>query len=195
MDCGGGGTIWNTINGGQNWIQQVSGSTENLYGVFTNNATDCWAVGWNGTIIHTGNGGIYYPIVKLVTNTSTTYLGNEVQFNATITNEVGNCSDFWNWGDGTNTTDTALVNYEANGTYCTDNFVDHEYLNPGNYLVTLITMDANGQSGSAQMTIMILTTTLNLTINAYEYLSPNNVPSHLRELLMSAMISSLMFRS
>ncbi len=84
------------------------GCTENLYGVFTNNATDCWAVGWNGTIIHTGNGGIYYPIVKLVTNTFTTYLGNEVQFNATITNEVGNCSDFWNWGDGTNTTDTAL---------------------------------------------------------------------------------------
>ncbi|OLS16363.1 MAG: hypothetical protein RBG13Loki_0051 [Promethearchaeota archaeon CR_4] len=53
-----GGDVWNTLDGGQNWIQQSSPTSSFLFGVSSINATYCWAVGWDGTIIHTENGGV-----------------------------------------------------------------------------------------------------------------------------------------
>jgi len=51
------GNIIKTINGGENWILQNSGTGDNLYSVyFTDNQTG-WVVGAYGTIMKTTNGG------------------------------------------------------------------------------------------------------------------------------------------
>ncbi len=49
------GTIWATTNGGSSWARQDSGFT--LYSVSFPSATNGWAVGDNGVIRHTTNGG------------------------------------------------------------------------------------------------------------------------------------------
>ncbi len=46
-----------TINGGTNWITQISGATERLRGVSFADALTGTAVGYNGTILRTTDGG------------------------------------------------------------------------------------------------------------------------------------------
>lgn len=53
---GGGGKIWRTING-TDWISQISGTGNSLRGVSFIDANSGWAVGLNGTILRTTNGG------------------------------------------------------------------------------------------------------------------------------------------
>jgi len=53
---GGYGTILNTTDGGENWIIQSSGTTENLYSVCFVTETNGWAVS-DHTIIYTIDGG------------------------------------------------------------------------------------------------------------------------------------------
>ena len=51
------GNILSTIDGGNNWETQTSGTTNTLYSVFFVNDTTGWAVGVQGTILATTNGG------------------------------------------------------------------------------------------------------------------------------------------
>src|SRR5207244_464881 len=54
-DCG---QIFKTVNGGLNWFQQISGTTNFLQSIFFLNDSIGWSVGGGGIIIHTMNGGI-----------------------------------------------------------------------------------------------------------------------------------------
>jgi len=53
---GSGGVIFKTINAGATWVQQTSPTTNQLNDVYALSATDVWAVGSTGTIIHTTDG-------------------------------------------------------------------------------------------------------------------------------------------
>ncbi|MCW9096650.1 MAG: YCF48-related protein, partial [Ignavibacteriaceae bacterium] len=52
-----GGTISKTIDGGENWISQSSGTTKDLESVHFTDQNTGWAVGRNGTILKTIDGG------------------------------------------------------------------------------------------------------------------------------------------
>jgi hypothetical protein len=51
------GTILKTVDGGTNWVKQVSGTSSRLKSVFFADANIGYAAGWNGTILATTNGG------------------------------------------------------------------------------------------------------------------------------------------
>ncbi len=51
------GTIYSTLNGGDNWIPQTSGTTNRLVAVHFPNASTGYAVGYSGTIVKTTNSG------------------------------------------------------------------------------------------------------------------------------------------
>jgi len=52
------GVILTTVNGGSNWTVQLAGTTAGLNSIYFTSATEGWAVGINGTILHTSDGGI-----------------------------------------------------------------------------------------------------------------------------------------
>ncbi len=54
---GRGGTILATTDGGENWVSQVSNTTQDLQGVSFVDANNGWAVGFGGTILATTDGG------------------------------------------------------------------------------------------------------------------------------------------
>jgi hypothetical protein len=53
---GGYGTILKTTDGGNNWIAQTSGTTDNLHSVYFTSSTIGWVVGGYGTILKTSDG-------------------------------------------------------------------------------------------------------------------------------------------
>lgn len=55
--AGSGGIIIKSTNGGLNWIQQQSGTTKNLRGIYQLTANNIWICGDSGTVLHTTNGG------------------------------------------------------------------------------------------------------------------------------------------
>lgn len=59
-DDGGSGNDPNDGSGSTNWIEQNSGTTEQLRSVFFINKNEGWICGANGTIIHTTNGGVVW---------------------------------------------------------------------------------------------------------------------------------------
>jgi len=69
MLVGSGGIIMKSTNGGVNWVQQVSGTTNALRFVNAVSATDIWAGGDNGTMLHTTNGGTNW-IAQTVNSTA-----------------------------------------------------------------------------------------------------------------------------
>lgn len=54
---GSGGTVLKTIDGGQKWKKQTSGTPMQLTGVFFVDDTHGWIIGVNGTVRHTVDGG------------------------------------------------------------------------------------------------------------------------------------------
>jgi photosystem II stability/assembly factor-like uncharacterized protein len=54
---GDGGTILHSAGVGQPWVQQTSGTTQNLHDIFFQDASRGWVVGDNGTVLSTDNGG------------------------------------------------------------------------------------------------------------------------------------------
>jgi photosystem II stability/assembly factor-like uncharacterized protein len=54
---GDGGTIMKTINGGDTWSPQTSGTTADLNGVYFVDLNNGWVVGDGGTILKTTDGG------------------------------------------------------------------------------------------------------------------------------------------
>jgi photosystem II stability/assembly factor-like uncharacterized protein len=54
---GNNGKILKTTNGGVNWSQQISGTTNNISSVFFSDANNGFAVGNSGTILKTTDGG------------------------------------------------------------------------------------------------------------------------------------------
>lgn len=60
--CGQNGVIRKTTNGGINWIEQNSPTTQSLKTVFCRDTTNIFAAGLNGTIIRTQNGGTFVGI-------------------------------------------------------------------------------------------------------------------------------------
>ncbi|MCX6163292.1 MAG: YCF48-related protein [Ignavibacteriae bacterium] len=52
------GTIMRTSNGGTNWSDQISGTSNSLRSIYFVNSLTGWTVGDLGTILKTGNGGI-----------------------------------------------------------------------------------------------------------------------------------------
>ena len=73
---GAGGTIIKTTDGGDNWIQQASGTTNNLYGLCFTDINNDTAVGDDGTILRTKDSGTNMNF----TNKDNTPLGkNQIQ--------------------------------------------------------------------------------------------------------------------
>ena len=54
------GLIFRTIDGGSNWVSQTIGTNNWLQGVCFTDVLTGWAVGMNGTILHTTNGGVTF---------------------------------------------------------------------------------------------------------------------------------------
>jgi photosystem II stability/assembly factor-like uncharacterized protein len=52
------GTIFWTTDGGNNWIQQYSGTVQHLWGIRLLDEYEAWAVGVQGTILRTSDAGI-----------------------------------------------------------------------------------------------------------------------------------------
>jgi photosystem II stability/assembly factor-like uncharacterized protein len=52
--------IYRTVNGGRTWQQQNSGVQSDLHDVRFLDALEGWAVGDEGTIIHTNDGGLHW---------------------------------------------------------------------------------------------------------------------------------------
>ena len=57
MLIGSGGKILKSVNGGLNWVQQTSGTSNTLRYIYSASANDIWVCGDNGTVLHTTNGG------------------------------------------------------------------------------------------------------------------------------------------
>ncbi len=57
MLAGSGGMILKSTNAGASWVQQSSGTTNNLKFIYAVNQNDIWIGGENGTMLHTINGG------------------------------------------------------------------------------------------------------------------------------------------
>jgi photosystem II stability/assembly factor-like uncharacterized protein len=57
LAAGSGGIIIKSTNGGSNWIQQQSGTTNNLKYIYKVSSNDIWICGDNGTMLRTTNGG------------------------------------------------------------------------------------------------------------------------------------------
>lgn len=68
--CGWYGDIFKSTDGGNNWIELNSGlsNTTTLYGIFFINDTIGWAVGQNGTIVRTSNGGVAVGLLDVEEN-------------------------------------------------------------------------------------------------------------------------------
>ena len=86
--CASGNDIYHSTNGGDYWTLQNSNTINTLNDIFFIDTNNGWAVGQNGTILHTNNGG---TPVELISFTSTTNV-NEVTLywsTATETNNSG----------------------------------------------------------------------------------------------------------
>ncbi|MBN1633528.1 MAG: T9SS type A sorting domain-containing protein [Ignavibacteria bacterium] len=57
MAAGSNGIIIKSINGGLNWVQQQSGTTNSLRKIYQVSPNEFWISGDNGTMLHTTNGG------------------------------------------------------------------------------------------------------------------------------------------
>src|SRR5205823_6642295 len=55
--CGLAGAIFHTTDGGINWTEQTSGTTERLQSISMTSGTSGTIVGRDGTIVHTTDGG------------------------------------------------------------------------------------------------------------------------------------------
>jgi photosystem II stability/assembly factor-like uncharacterized protein len=83
-----GSDIYHSVNGGDNWNLQNSNTSEDLTDIYFVNQSLGWAVGVNGTILHTINGGTPVEFVSFFAETN----GNEVVLKwqtATETNNRG----------------------------------------------------------------------------------------------------------
>jgi photosystem II stability/assembly factor-like uncharacterized protein len=70
---GEGGNILHTNDGGLNWIDQESGTTETLVSVFFIDSNLGWIVGEDGIILHTTNGGVSFIQEKDIDEIPTDY--------------------------------------------------------------------------------------------------------------------------
>ena len=80
--------IYNSTNGGYNWEIQNSNTNNYLYDIFFLDVNSGWAVGANGTILHTPNGGLPVELVSFAIELQ----DNEIILNwitATETNNQG----------------------------------------------------------------------------------------------------------
>lgn len=62
---GANGTICRTTDGGANWVQLNSGTTETLRGIRVADANTAWAVGDNGVVLVITDGGVHWTLVPL----------------------------------------------------------------------------------------------------------------------------------
>ena len=60
--CGQNGVVRKSTNGGINWIEQISPTTQALKTIFCRDTSSIYAAGNNGTIIRTQNGGTFVGI-------------------------------------------------------------------------------------------------------------------------------------
>jgi photosystem II stability/assembly factor-like uncharacterized protein len=65
--------IYNSTNGGSSWTLQNSNTNNTLNDIFFIDNNNGWAVGQNGTIVHTNNGGTPVELISFVAN----YIKNE----------------------------------------------------------------------------------------------------------------------
>lgn len=72
MLAGTGGMILKSTNAGANWVQQSSGTTNNLKFIYAVNQNDIWIGGENGTMLHTINGGTNWLLQTVSSNASIT---------------------------------------------------------------------------------------------------------------------------
>lgn len=148
-----GNQIYNSTNGGSSWTLQNSNTNNTLNDIFFINTNNGWAVGQNGTILYTPNGGI--P-VELISFTSEV-LENEVELTWSTATETNNsgfeilCStenEDWNKmgfvpGQGT-TTETQH--------YC---FTDND-VKPGKYQYRLKQIDYDGTFEYSQIVEVVI---------------------------------------
>ncbi len=59
------GKIFQSVSGGKNWREQKSGMSVNLNDIFFRDTREGWAIGDEGTILHTTTGGNIWKKVDL----------------------------------------------------------------------------------------------------------------------------------
>lgn len=89
------GTILRTTNAGSNWIQQFSGTTSDLRGIYYPQSNLGFAVGYEGTIIKTTNSGISWsPLSSGITiNLFAVFFYNEMSGTAVGTGKIIRTTD------------------------------------------------------------------------------------------------------
>ena len=80
------GVILRTIDGGQNWILQSSGTTPYLISVSFTDAYNGTVVGWDGTILRTVNGGTPVELISFTGEASE----SNVELNWSTASETNN---------------------------------------------------------------------------------------------------------
>jgi len=85
-----------------------------------------------------------YPVASFTASPATVYLGEVINFDATNSFDPDGyiTSYFWDFGDGTNATDGAIVS--------------HVYTENGDYVVTLTVTDNDNKTDSATDTVIVL---------------------------------------
>ena len=79
--AGDGGSILKSTNAGYNWIVQTSNTNANLHSILFINANTGWAVGDNGTIIHTSTDNYAITFNRLNAHTINSGFRNDGFFN------------------------------------------------------------------------------------------------------------------
>ncbi|MFQ5628082.1 MAG: YCF48-related protein [bacterium] len=141
------GEIWHSSDGGQNWNQQESGTTENLEDVFFLDRNTGWAVGGRGTILKYTSQANNPPIVTITNppNNSSFTQGETINFTGTATDtEEGplpGSSMFWT--------------SSRDGQIGTGTSISVSNLSIGTHTITLSAKDSQGAEGNDQITIII----------------------------------------
>lgn len=136
VSVGIGGSIYKSMNGGENWVQKNSSTTQSLKSVDFINNTNGFAVGWNGTIVKTTDGGENWSNLNLGTSETlwkikfiNQNIGYIIGYNGFIyyTNDSGD-----NWHLQNSTTDESL-----NDIYFVDDTTGYIIGNSGTLLKTI----------------------------------------------------------
>ncbi|MFQ5604489.1 MAG: YCF48-related protein [bacterium] len=101
-------TLWKTADGGATWTQLNFAYSGRFYGVYFHDATNGWAVGTNGAVFHTEDGGSNWSATRSVHNMyavhfSDAHAGWAVGLDGTIL-QTNNAGNLWILQSGNGTT-------------------------------------------------------------------------------------------
>jgi len=134
-DSAGAGSIFKTVDGGDSWTKQNTGTTNSLYSVYFTNADTGWAIGSLGIILKTTNGGSDW--VQQSTGT-TNYLYSEFFTNSDTGYVVGSSGIILKTTNGGTSwiTQISNISYDLNSLYFIQADTGYVVGNSGNVLKT-----------------------------------------------------------